>query len=104
MVYNVTCIISSWQGTLGKKLLGLRVVNAIDLHKLSIGTAFLRTFFLYAPGYLYFLPIDPSGGLPNQTMLVITGLIYIITFMVFLFNSKNIFLHDLISKSVVVKI
>ena len=78
MVYNVTCIISSWQGTLGKKLLGLRVVNAIDLHKLSIGTAFLRTFFLYAPSYLFALSIDPNGKLPNQTMLVISLLIHII--------------------------
>ncbi|MFB9860748.1 RDD family protein [Salinicoccus siamensis] len=47
-LYFILCECSKWQGTLGKRKMGIRVVEAFG-HRISIGRSALRTFIKFLP-------------------------------------------------------
>lgn len=54
MAYYVLCETSSWQGTIGKRVLGMRVVNE-SYQKLSMQEAILRYLSKYLSSFIFCL-------------------------------------------------
>ena len=55
MAYFVVCETSSWQGTVGKKLLGMKVVNARTFGRINTGDAVMRFLSKYISSAVFLL-------------------------------------------------
>ena len=78
-LYNALLVSSPWQGTVGKKLLGLRITD-LDGHRISFGRATGRYF-----------------------AAILSAMICFIGFIMVAFTEKNQGLHDMIAGTLVVK-
>lgn len=95
--YFILLEASSWQGTIGKALLGLRVV-ASDGHPISFGAAVLRNLVKFGPWYLVaFLFSGIPGG-------AIVQLIVFCTWIMAAFTPLKQALHDYAANTVVTRL
>jgi uncharacterized RDD family membrane protein YckC len=107
---------SGWGGgaTLGKRMLGLRVVRR-DGHTIGLFRSFVRTVIFWTPFYLngvFFQSVHIPGLPPDPRILMVVGVldvaaVFVGTFLIFylyLFNARTRqSLHDLIAGTFVVR-
>ncbi|MBS2967661.1 RDD family protein [Metabacillus sp. KIGAM252] len=79
LAYFIILPVTSWQGTIGKKLLGLKIVNEHG-EKLTIGKSILRYLSFSVSGFVLYIGFIMAG-----------------------FTSRKQALHDMMVKTYVVK-
>lgn len=96
MLYYMVFECSKWQASIGKRLLGLCILNKGN-DTIKIWQSLLRTFLLYIPSMIIdilvlFIPLQ------NLTMLWLLRLIFILAyFLPIFFTSDKLTLYDIIS-------
>lgn len=93
-LYFVLFHISPWRATIGKKLIGIEVLNYKELNNLSL----IKAIFRFIIFYITFLFIAIS------LMHPLTFLIATVPIFMMIFNAKDQTLHDLMAKSIVIDI
>ncbi len=90
---------SSWQATIGKKALGLKVTT-IGGEKLSIAQATMRTWPFWLGALIQiFESVAGMGGILSGAI----GLISVIALIVIAFTPKKQGVHDMMAKTLVVR-
>ena len=107
LIYFALCVSSSWQATIGMRLLGIRVTG-LSGEQIGIGRAVLRSLVMLIPFELNHVvmfhpsPIwtDPKPGF--RFGFVATGLLMIIYLAAVLLTGHHQSIHDLLAGTLVV--
>ncbi|MHC0551652.1 RDD family protein [Salinicoccus sp. CNSTN-B1] len=92
-LYFILCECSKWQGTLGKKKLGIRVVDAFG-HRIGVGRSALRTLVKFLPWEIAHFGVWrlmlPSN-LTEMTVYIILNAVNlaILTYLIISFTNKK---------------
>ena len=97
LIYSINPITSKWQGTLGKRIMGIYVINQ-DGAKLTKIKMVGRSVFAYIIPFILFLYSDKPLFSLNEINIIIC-----IGFIMSAFTPKKVALHDIIFKTYVIR-
>ena len=98
---------SSWQGTLGKKLLNIRLTD-LDGDRISFGRATGRYLGKMLSGVLFFVVVIFASAIDDNPLLLIFGMLlaFLVSLMAYAmaaFTEKKQALHDIVAGTLVLQ-
>ncbi|HEY0604078.1 MAG TPA: RDD family protein [Herpetosiphonaceae bacterium] len=96
---------SAWQASLGKRLVGLRVVDAISGRRITFGQALLRTVIKLLPWELAHLSVTIFSSNPTEMPIgvLVACLLFVGSGVAVLLMPRNRGVHDLVARTAVVR-
>ena len=92
VIYTIGFFVSTWQATLGMRLLGIFIARESDHGKVVLGRATIRTVFFLG-----------ASALLQAVLKALASLIFLADYLWPLWDARNQTLHDKVAKTVVLR-